>query len=121
MLRPFAIGRDHGWDALNILIDQDPTIKLFRAEEERDKVEACEGQIDEERECEEDTALAAAIAASLASPTRSLCARRQLLWFVIVSSFFFVCTCESAGRWCMLDWTRWSQWMEQRHWAQRQW
>ena len=60
---------DRGWDALNLLIDQDPTVKLFRAEEERKKAEAREHQIEEERECEEDAVLAAAIAASLASPT----------------------------------------------------
>ena len=64
---PLPIGQ--GWDALNILIDQNPTVKLFHADEEKKKAEARERQLEEEHEHEDDIALAAAIAVSLASPT----------------------------------------------------
>lgn len=60
---------NRGWDALDILIDHDPTIKLFRTKEKEKNAEAREHQLEEECGQGEDVALAAAIAASLASPT----------------------------------------------------
>ena len=56
---------DRGWDALSILIDEDPTIWLFRAEEEQRNAANRQRQIEEERERAEDEALAVAIAASV--------------------------------------------------------
>ena len=76
-LTPLPTNR--GWDALSILVDEDPTIQLFRADEERRNLENQQRQSEEEREQNEDAALAAAIAASLeGSPIPSMTPLRSL-------------------------------------------
>jgi len=59
---------DCGWDALDVLRNENPTVKLFRAEEERKKVEVYERQVEEEREYEEDAIFATSLTSSTSPP-----------------------------------------------------